>query len=80
MATKKQAQKTASKYGASIERTDMLDGSFDIEAIAPDGKQWSEGVVTLIEPYHTHFGDKASDGYKSIIERMEANEIENIEE
>lgn len=72
-ATKKQAEKVAKRYGATLEMIDYMDGAKAIEAAASDGFMWSEGVQFLLATYHTHFNETASDGYGAIIERMESN-------
>ena len=71
MATKKQAELAASKFNATIEKSDYdsYSQSYIIEAIAPDGSRWSEGPTMLIERYFT-YADKAASAYDDLIERM----------
>jgi hypothetical protein len=62
MATLKQARARAAIYGASIEIENRGDGEYMVEAIAPDGMQWTEnGSVSICVPYGPDSGgDKAS--------------------
>lgn len=49
----------------------MLDGSFRVEALAPDGFEWSEGgVVSLVSDYFPDFGDKRGIAYQDLADRI----------
>lgn len=71
-ATLQQLKKKAAEYGATIEIDDYnsYNQSTCIEAIAPDGKMWSEGCVIFVDFFYSYEKESRYDAYLNLIERM----------
>ncbi len=66
-------RKVAAEYGATIEIGEyyQYDQSVQVEAVAPDGKQWVDGPQVLIEPYFSYDPLSRQQAYQSLVNRME---------
>lgn len=69
--TKSKVEQVLASIGVLLEKTKAGDGSILFEAIAPVGKMWHDiDAVILVEQVFPASGDKVSNGYRCLLERV----------
>lgn len=72
MTAKQKTHWSAGRHGARIEISTSADGLTYIEAIVPEGLQWSEGPQSLVAVYGC--GIKAHEAWEELTDRMTGTE------